>query len=69
MRDTNLFIDRVALSKDEVTAEQPREKGIMRSHLAVVQLPLDEQERLVDGDEFREIRRVLLRRERDGFQS
>lgn len=67
-RDTNLFVDRVALSEYEVTTEQPREKGIMRSRLAAVQLPLDEQEGLVDGDEFREIRRVLLRRARDGFQ-
>jgi hypothetical protein len=41
---TNLLIDRVALSKHDVTPEQPREKGIMRSRLATVQLPLDEQE-------------------------
>ena len=66
--DTNLFVDRVAFSKYEVTTEQPREKGIMRSDLAVIQFPLDKQERLVDGDEFREIRRVLLRRARDGLQ-
>jgi hypothetical protein len=34
--DTNLFVDRVALSEHEVTTEQPREKGIMRPRLAAV---------------------------------
>lgn len=66
---TNLFVDRVALSEYDVTAEQPREKGVMRTRLAAVQLPLEEQERLVDRDEFREVRRVLSRRARDGFET
>ena len=66
---TNLFVDRVALSEYDVTAEQPREKGVMRTRLAAVQLSLEEQERLVDRDEFREVRRVLSRRARDGFET
>ena len=66
--DTNLFVDRVALSEYDVTAEQPREKGVMWTRLAIVQLPLEEQERLVDRDEFRKVRRVLSRRARDGFE-
>ena len=65
---TNLFVDRVALSEYDVTAEQPREKGVMRTRLAAVQLPLKEEERLVERDEFREVRRVLPRRARDGLE-
>ena len=40
----------------------------MRSSLATVQLPLEEQERLVDRDELGEVRRVLRRRARDGLE-
>lgn len=65
---TNLFVDGVALSEDDVAAEQPSEKGVMRSRLATVQLPLEEQERLVDRDELGQARRVLLRRARDGLE-
>ena len=40
----------------------------MRTRLAAVQLPLEEEERLVERDEFREVRRVLPRRARDGLE-
>jgi hypothetical protein len=49
---TNLFVDRVTLSEYEVTTEQPRKKGIMRSSLPTVQFPLKDKQRLVDRDEF-----------------
>jgi hypothetical protein len=66
---TNLLIDRVAFSKNEVTAKQTREKGIMRPLLAAVELPLKQQQRLVDRDEAREIRCVLLGRAEYGFET
>jgi len=66
--DQSLFVDGVALTEDDVAAEQPREKGVMRSRLATVQLPLEKQERLVDRDELGEVRRVLRRRARDGLE-
>ena len=58
---TNLFIDRVTLSEHEVTTEQPRKKGIMRSSLPTIQFPLYDKQRLVNRDEFCQIRRMLLR--------
>jgi hypothetical protein len=62
MTVTNLFIDRVTLSEYEVTTEQPRKKGIMRSlSLPTVYFPLDEKQRLVNRDEFCEIRSMLFR--------
>lgn len=65
---TDLFVDRVALSENKVTAEQPRKKGIMWSFLPTVHLPLEEQERFVDRDKFCEIHCVLLCRTEDGFE-
>jgi hypothetical protein len=62
MMGTNLFIDRVTLSEHDVAAEQPRKKGIMRSlSLPTVQTPLEHKQRLVNRDEFGEIRRMLFR--------
>jgi hypothetical protein len=59
---TNLLIDRVTLSEHDVTTEQPREKGIMRPlSLPTVQFPLEEKQRLVNRDEFSEIRCMLFR--------
>lgn len=68
-QQTNLLVDRVALSENEVTAEQSREKGIMFPLLAAVQFPLDEQERFVHRDKLCEIRRVLPGRVEDGFET
>jgi hypothetical protein len=65
---TNLFIDRVTLSEHEVTAEQPRKKGIMRPSLPTVHFLLEEKQRLVNRDEFREIRGVLFRRAQDDLE-
>lgn len=64
---TNLFIDRVSLSEHEVTTEQPRKKGIMWSCLFTVYLPLEEKKRLVNCDEFGEIRSMLFRCAQDDF--
>lgn len=62
---TNLFIDRVTLSEYKVTTEQPRNERIMRSLLsfptAAVQFPLEEKKRLVNCDEFGEVRSMLFR--------
>jgi hypothetical protein len=59
MTATNLFIDRVTLSEHDVTAKQPREKRIvLSSSLATVQFPLEQKQRLVNRDEFCEIRGV-----------
>lgn len=62
---TNLFIDCVTLSEYEVTTEQPRNEGIMRSLLSLptpaVQFPLEEKKRLVNCDEFGEVRSMLFR--------
>lgn len=58
---TNLFVDRVTLSEYEVTTEQPRKKGIMRSPLPSVQFPLEDKQRLVNRDEFCQIRGMLFR--------
>jgi hypothetical protein len=41
---TDLFVDRVALSENEVAAEQPRKKRILLPFFPTVQLPLEEQE-------------------------
>jgi hypothetical protein len=41
----------------------------MRPLLAAVQLPLKQQERLVDRDEAREIRCVMLGRPEYGFET
>ncbi len=57
---TNLFVDRVSLSEYKVTTAQPCEKGIMRSSLPTVQFPLKKKKRLVNGDEFCEIRGMLF---------
>jgi hypothetical protein len=67
--NTNLFIDRVALSKNKVTAEQSRKKGIMRPLPPAVQLPLKQHERLVDRDKLREIRCVKLGRAEYSFET
>jgi hypothetical protein len=61
-KSTNLFVNRVTLSEYEVTTEQPRKKGIMRSSLPTVHFLLKDKERLVNRDEFCQIRRVLFRR-------
>jgi hypothetical protein len=58
---TDLFIDRVTLSEHDVTTEQPRKKGIMRPRFPSVQFPLEEEQRLVNRDEFGEIRSMLFR--------
>ena len=41
---TDLLVDRVALSENEVAAEQPRKKGIVWPFFPTVQLMLEEQE-------------------------
>ena len=66
---TDLLVDRVALSEHKVAAEQPREKGIVCPLLPAVQLPLEEQECLIDRDKLTETRRVLLRCAEDGFEA
>ena len=66
---TDLLVDRVTLSENKVTAEQPRKKGIVCPLFPAIQLPLEEQECLIDRDKFAKIRRVLLRRAEDGFEA
>ncbi len=65
---TDLFVDRVALSENDVAAEQPREKGIVWPFFPAVQLPLEEQECLIDRDKLGEIYRVCLRRAENDFE-
>jgi len=66
---TDLFVDRITLSENEVAAKHPREKVIVWPLLPTVKPPLKEQEYLIDRDKLGEIHRVLLRRAENDFES
>lgn len=68
-KETDLFVNRVALSENKVAAEQPRKKGIVRPLFPAVQLPLEKHECLIDRDEFAKIRPMQLRRVEDAFEA
>ena len=58
---TYLFIDRIAISKNEIASQEASDKGIVLAFLPSVRFSLNQQQGLINCDEFGEIESMLFR--------
>ena len=59
--ETYLFIDRVAISKNEIASQEARDNGIVLAVLPSVRFSLNQQQGLINRDEFGEVESMLFR--------
>ena len=61
VKETDLFVDRVSIAKDEVSSNQASDEGIYISLLAPVEIFLHQEDSLVQRDKFGKVEGMLFR--------